>query len=125
MQGLRQQGGRVELLQLVQGAQVLLAVGQPATPQLADAGVVAQGGEHVVQGLALRAVHLHIAAGDHGQAQFAGQAVQDQVALHLVVAQQVGDTQPYPARAQAGELPTPGAAGLVVILRQPDQQAAL
>ncbi len=89
MQGLRQQDGGVELLQLVQGAQVLLAVGQPAAPQLADAGVVAQGGEHIVQGLARGLVHLHIAAGHHGDAQFAGHAVQGEVAHHLVVAQQV------------------------------------
>ena len=57
----------------VECAQVLLAVGQAAASQLGDAGVVPQRGEDVVQWLAAGTVHLHVAAGHHGNAQVAGQ----------------------------------------------------
>jgi hypothetical protein len=37
----------------------------------------------------------------------------------------VGDAQPHPFLAQPAQLQTPGPAGLVIIFRQPDEQAAL
>ena len=104
---------------------MLLAVGQPPPAQLLDTGIVAQGGEHIVQGLAPGRVHLHIAAGHHRHTQFAGQFVKAQVALHLVIAVQVRQPQPDPPLAQARQLGPVGPAGIVVKFRQPDKQAAL
>ena len=120
-----QQLRRVQAPQTGQGAQVLLAVDQPPPPQACHTGVVAQGGKHIVQGLAAGHVHLHITAGDHGQLQRPGQSLQGQVAFHLAPGQAVGDPQPDPARAQPGQLPPVAPRRLVILLRLPDQQAAL
>ena len=95
-----QQRGRVEPLQFIQRAQVLLAVAQAPPAQLRDAGVVVQRGEHIVQRLARGDVHAHIAAGHHGNIQLLRQSVQREVAPHLVVAQQVADAQPQTVLAQ-------------------------
>ena len=86
---------------------------------------MAQGGEYIVQGFAAGTVHLHIAAGNKGSRQFARQPVQCQVAPNFIVTQQVGNPQPHPALAQAGQLQTPGPVIFVIFLWQPYQQAAL
>ena len=125
VQGFVQQLRRVQPGQLLQLTQVLLAVGGAPAAQPVDTGVVAQGSEHVVQGFAGRAVHLHVATGDHGQGGGLRQLAQGAVAGHLVVAQQVADSQPYPAFAQARQLHSPGAVAVAVLPRKPDQQAAL
>ncbi len=122
--GFFQQGRWIELLQPVQRPQVPLAVAGASAAQLVDAGVVAQGGEYIVQGFAGGSMHLDVAAGHHRQVDVTGQAMQGGVAGDLVVAQQVADAQPYPAFAQALQLQPPGAGRRIIALRQPDQQAA-
>ena len=120
-----QQLPRVKALQLSQGAQVPLAVAGAPAAQLLDAGIVSEGGEYIVQRFARRAVHLHVTAGHGRQADSVRQLAQGGIAGDLVVAQQVADAQPHPVLAQPRQLQAPGAAGLAVVLRQPDQQAAL
>ena len=70
---------------------MLLAVTQTPSAQLLNAGVVVQGGEHVVQRFAAGNVHAHIAAGHHGDCKLLCQRVQLQVALHLIIAQQMSN----------------------------------
>ena len=124
-QGFIQQGRGVEPLQFVQGTQVLLAIAQPPPAQLGDAGIVMQRSEHVMQRLAGGHVHTHIAAGHHGNGKLMSQRLQREVALHLIVAQQVTHAQPKALLAQPLELQAIGVTVLVIALRQPDQQAAL
>ncbi len=104
---------------------MLLGVGQAPAAEFGDAAVVAQGVHHVVQGLARRAVHLHVAAGHQGQLQVTRQALQVAVAAQLVVAQQVTHADPHAVPAQARELSAIAAHRLAGLIRQPDEQAAL
>jgi hypothetical protein len=125
LQCLLQQRRRVQLLKDVEGTQVLLAVAQPLPTQLIDAGVVTDSGHHVVQRFALRVVHLHVAAGQHGDVQFGGKSQPFVIAARFVAMAQVADPEPEPVAAQPPQLPAIGAAAVVVVCRSPDQQAAL
>ena len=94
---------------------MLLAVAQPAFAQLLDGGVVAQGAEYIVQRFAVGAVHLHIAAGDHGQLAGGGKAMQAAVTREFVVAEELTGAQPYPVAAQSRQLQSVGAGIIAVV----------
>ena len=70
---------------------MLLTVTQTPSAQLLNAGVVVQGGEHVMQRFAAGNVHAHIATGHHRDCKILCQRVQLEVALHFIVAQQMSN----------------------------------
>ncbi len=78
--GFFQQRRRVDPGQPVQAAQVALVVLEPSPAQVAHRGVQAQGGEQLLQALALRPVVVDVVGGGHGQPE----AVRQLIAVAVV-----------------------------------------
>ena len=87
IEGFPKQGGGVEFLQLVESTQVALAIGKAPLPQLHNRTVVMNGGQCVLQWLALAAVHMHIAAGDHGQLPHGGEVAVVVIVVGILAAE--------------------------------------